>query len=359
VDTEFSGYYTYFQEICLIQISSGPYHFVIDTLCDLDLSALGNIFANPSIIKIFHSASSDITEMRKQYSWNFRSIFDTMLACRMLGHTNCSLADLVKLLGVHLEKKEQKSNWKKRPLTKAQLDYAHLDTLYLESLMDLLSASLKEAGFMEEIEEEFERTCTAALPVEKPFNPDAWMETQGALNLTPVQRSILKKLHALRDARARKENIAAFRLITSEGLLRIAREKHTGVRSLTDSHLFNPVFISRDGERILQILESKDEIRDSELPPVTRFDFQGSPLFRSLKKWRQKTGEFRGFDHSLILSNKVLQAIADRKPETMEQLEEMNLMSQWKLKNYGPSLLEVLRGKNPPVAEHLPRLKKT
>ena len=31
VDTEFSGYYTYFQEICLIQISSGPYHFVIDT----------------------------------------------------------------------------------------------------------------------------------------------------------------------------------------------------------------------------------------------------------------------------------------------------------------------------------------
>ncbi len=350
VDTEFSGFYTYFQELCLIQISADPYHYIIDALCGLHLESLGELFARKDILKIFHSAASDIIELRSAYNWQFSNVFDTMLACRILGYESYSLAAAVKLLGINLEKKEQKSNWKKRPLSRAQLDYAHLDTAYLEKLVEIFEKELREFGLLEEAQAEFESIATRSIRTEKQFDPEGWIKIPGALQLRPEERARLKRLYELRDHRARKENIASFRLAPNEALLRIAKEKGQQLDAMRD---INPLFLKADRDRIQLALAEGGEIKDAMLPAIEQMDPESLALFKELKKWRQKTGEFRGMDHALILSNRVLLEIAEKKPTTLDNLREMDLMTDWKIRQYGQCLLDLVQGKKAVIPDNL------
>ena len=144
VDTESSSFYTYESELCLIQISASGKNYLIDPLANLTVDGLAEIFANPSIVKVMHTAASDISELRRLRKFKFENLFDIMVGCRMLGFVSCSLVSLVKhYTGRDLEKTEQKSNWKKRPLTASQMEYAHRDTIYLEEIMKAMKVELE------------------------------------------------------------------------------------------------------------------------------------------------------------------------------------------------------------------------
>ncbi|MBW7856955.1 MAG: ribonuclease D, partial [Leptonema sp. (in: Bacteria)] len=189
VDTESSSFYTYYSELCLIQISSNRLHLVIDALASLDLSGLGKLFNGLSILKIFHDAPADMTELHRRYHWPIHRIFDTHLAAKYLNHESCSLLALAKYyIGVQLEKKEQKSNWLKRPLSKSQLDYAHLDTLYLQPIQDQMTASLKKSNLYIEFESEMDWLVsnldfTNTKEESDPAND--WLKVKGASKLLP------------------------------------------------------------------------------------------------------------------------------------------------------------------------------
>ncbi len=364
VDTESSGYYTYFSELCLIQISAGNQHYIIDPLAQLSLSGLGEVFANPNIVKIFHSAASDIGELHRDLGFTFTNVFDTMIACRMLGHESCSLQSLVKqYMNIELEKKEQKSNWKRRPLTRSQLDYAHLDTLYLAELREKLIAQLEEFGLMEEAREEFDwiaarSALKSANEAEDQAPPeDAWTRVRGGLELSPEDRGILKELYAVRDQRARKENLAAFRLLTNDGLMQLLRARPRSLDDLGRLRALNPRMVKKDGPRILAAFENPTPIADEDLPRPPELQPHIRQVLRRLKRWRARIAEYRGFDTGMIISNRSLIEIADRKPENLEALGELELMTGWKLKNYGEHILKVVDGSHTgALPEGLPRL---
>lgn len=364
VDTESSGYYTYFSELCLIQISAGEQHYIIDTLAGLNLDGLGPLFADPGITKIFHAAGSDIAELKRDLKFEFANVFDTMIACRMLGHASCSLLSLVKhYKNIELEKKEQKSNWKKRPLTRSQLDYANLDTVYLEELMRTMSAELEELGLTAEIREEFEWIAgrvgqPAEESGERELDPNSWLRIRGAADLSPNDRAIVKALYEIRDQRARKENLAAFRLVTNDALLRLLRRRPKSARELEQARAINPVMLRKDGERLLEALRSTAEISDDELPrPSGEDNPELRALVRRLKRWRSRVAEYRGMDPSMIVTNKALFQLAEVKPRDLSELQKLQLLTDWKLRNYGEHLLGIVHGTyNGQLPEDLPRL---
>jgi len=347
VDTESSGFYTYFPELCLIQISCDKSHFIIDVLGGLDLTGLAKIFEDSSITKIFHAASSDILEMHRDYKWKFNNIFDTYIACRMLSMEGCSLAQLVKTYaGVELEKKEQKSNWKKRPLTRSQLDYAHLDTAYLELIMDKMSEELKGKGLYEEILEEFDFLCKTEIDdnVEKSINPDAWMKIPGACTLSPQQRGVLKSLVVFREQKARQMNIAPFRIVSNHILMNIAKNRPDAAKLQRFSGS-NSDFLITESDMIIKLINESEEIRECDSRKTGDFRPEIEEIFKKLKKWRQGVAEKRGIESSVILSNRVLKKIAEIKPENLDQLRELNLMTEWKINNYGTNLIDIIFGK--------------
>ena len=347
VDTESSGYYTYYSELCLIQISTDSQHFIIDTLAKLELQRLAEIFAGVRIPKIFHAAASDMGEFRRQYGWNFANIFDTHMAARYLRHEACSLLALVqKYVGVELEKKEQKSNWMKRPLTKSQLDYAHLDTVYLYQIMQQMRDDLEHAGIMEEFQAEMDWMCQGGddeLENERPDNPNAWMRVNGAVRLSAAARGRFAALYALREERARKENIAAFRLLANRNLFRLVEELPETADELHDFGLHH-LFLKRDGARLIELLREAKPIHQLPFDERQMDSPEVEERFRKLKEWRQKIVSRRNLEPALILSNRILKEIARKQPGTIDELGVLNLMSGWKLHNYGPELIKVAGG---------------
>ena len=341
VDIETSGYYTYLTEVCLIQISSGRFHYVIDCLVGLDLSGLSEVFGSEKTTKIFHGAASDIAELRRGTSWVFRNIFDTLYCCRVLAHDGCSLGSLTgRYFDAPLEKKEQKSNWKKRPLSASQLEYAHMDTVHLEALRARMLAELPEQ-LMPEIESEFEWICATSHSREKEPDPHRWMRVPDALALDPLRRGFLAALVEIREERASKENVAAFRLLTNEAMVRVARAFPRTEDELRRTGLVNPKMLRKDGVRILAAAENPTPIPDTDLPRAQESPPEVMEGVRRLKKWRRGIADFRGMDTSLIVSNRVIEEVAQKRPTDLQALGALSLLNRWKLEHYGPDMIRV------------------
>src|SRR3954464_8042059 len=61
VDTEFMRERTYWPELCLVQIAGAKEVAVIDPQAEgIALAPLGVLFANESVMKIFHAARQDL-----------------------------------------------------------------------------------------------------------------------------------------------------------------------------------------------------------------------------------------------------------------------------------------------------------
>ncbi len=90
------------------------------------------MLADPAIQKVFHAAENDILMLKRDFDFGFANIFDTMLAARILGWRQVSLAALLQQhFGVTLDKHAQLTDWGQRPLTSSQLSYARLDSHFL------------------------------------------------------------------------------------------------------------------------------------------------------------------------------------------------------------------------------------
>ena len=125
VDVEFDNKYTYDLVICLLQISTGKKHYVIDPFT-VDLSSLQLVFENPAIIKIFFAGSQDIQLLQTAFKWNIRSIIDVSTIYQIVNNNDnqTSLNSVIfDVLNVQLPKEKQIQSWedwKQRPLPPGQ-----------------------------------------------------------------------------------------------------------------------------------------------------------------------------------------------------------------------------------------------
>ena len=128
VDTESNSFYAYTDKLCLVQVTAGEIDYIVDPIAlGEDLKAFNDILADPAFIKIFHAAEFDLMLLKKDLGVEMKGLFDTQVAMTLLQHEKTGLAALIDAYyGIKLSKKEQRSNWGKRPLSEAQLAYARI-----------------------------------------------------------------------------------------------------------------------------------------------------------------------------------------------------------------------------------------
>src|SRR5437867_2410849 len=116
VDTEADSLHAYPEKVCLIQISTVSGDQLVDPLAPINLDPLLDALSGHELI--MHGADYDLRLLRKHHEFVPSSIFDTMLAARLLGLRQFSFSHLVEqYLQVKLEKTARKANWALRPLT--------------------------------------------------------------------------------------------------------------------------------------------------------------------------------------------------------------------------------------------------
>jgi ribonuclease D len=225
VDSESNSYFAYRPRICLIQISANNKDFILDPLTLKDLTGLGRILSDPSIEKIIHAAENDLIGFKRDYRFQVINIFDTSLACRLLGRKRLGLARiLAEDFGITLDKKYQRCNWEKRPLNPEQLYYAQQDTRFLLKLRDRLHGQLLERNLWNRAKEEFARLERIRVKPPREWHPDGYLHLRGVQKLSKNSMKVLKELFSYREHLARKTNKAPFRVMNNEFMVRLARE---------------------------------------------------------------------------------------------------------------------------------------
>ncbi|CAK7240461.1 MAG: exosome nuclease subunit [Sporothrix thermara] len=145
VDLEHHDYRTYAGLLSLMQISTRSKDWIVDTLQPWRhrLEVLNEVFADPTKIKVFHGASSDIVWLQRDLGLYIVGLFDTYFACDCLDYSKRSLAFLLeRFVNFEADKKYQMADWRIRPLPEEMLYYARSDTHYLLYIYDMVRNEL-------------------------------------------------------------------------------------------------------------------------------------------------------------------------------------------------------------------------
>src|SRR5437899_11203161 len=84
VDTEADSLHSYFDKVCLIQMSIPGEDLIIDPLCKFDLAKFGEILANRDITKILHGADYDLRILNRDFGFTIANLIDTMVCSHLL-----------------------------------------------------------------------------------------------------------------------------------------------------------------------------------------------------------------------------------------------------------------------------------
>lgn len=346
IDLEANSMYAYRERVCLIQISTSSEDFIIDPLAPLDLSGLGQMISDSAVEKVFHAAEYDLMLLRRQYDWELNNLFDTMWAARILGYQRYGLASLLnQLYQVELDKRYQKSNWCKRPLSLAQRTYAQLDTHYLFRLQDHLTVELKKANRYEEAMETFVEQSRVKLSNNE-FSPDSFWSINGVHDLSRQGQAVLKELNIYRDREARRRNKPHFKVFNNRTMLQLADRLPRDLHDLRQIHGMTSGQIQRHGPSLLRAIENG--IKADPPPPAKRTKRPPDKVlsrYDRLHRWRKERAQERGVESDVIVSRDALWSIATENPRTLNEFDRLENIGDWRTKAYGEEILRILHKK--------------
>src|SRR5207244_2461404 len=139
-DTEFVSEDSYRPDLCLVQVAAAGKLAVIDPHAVEDLAPFWNLLAAEGHETIVHAGREEFRFCRRAIGRRPARLFDIQLAAALIGlEYPAAYGTLIsRLLGQRLGKGETRTDWRKRPLTPVQLEYALQDVIYLEPLRDLI-----------------------------------------------------------------------------------------------------------------------------------------------------------------------------------------------------------------------------
>ncbi|XP_034943723.1 uncharacterized protein Rrp6 [Chelonus insularis] len=230
VDLEHHSYRTFLGITCLMQISTKDTDYLIDTLSlRSELHILNEIFTDPTILKVFHGADSDILWLQRDLSLYIVNMFDTHQAAKRLNLPYLSLSYLLKThCNVDPNKHFQLADWRIRPLPDELKKYAREDTHYLLYIKDILRNALIDGanGQTNILKAVYDQSTIICKKVyEKPI-----CDEQSCMNMYRKSQKMfnnrqlyaLKELYMWRDLTAREEDDSTIYVLPNHMLLNIA-----------------------------------------------------------------------------------------------------------------------------------------
>lgn len=347
VDTEADSFHSYFDKVCLIQVTAGNRDLLIDPLVELDLDRLGVILEDQSKTKLLHGADYDLRILGRDFGFRIRNLIDTMICAQLLGEPSIGLAALLgKYLGVELDKVHQRADWSRRPLPEPMRVYAAKDTHHLAELTGILQKQLEDKGRWAWAREEFERLEEVKWSPPEDRN-DGWRKLKGSGRLDPRSMEVLRLLYEWRDREARNRDVPPFRVISNEALMTIATERPLQREELSKVKGVSPGLLRRYGNDLLHTTRAGLATLEDDLPEKIKAkpwkpDRRVEQMVDRLRKVRNHVAEELGIEPSIVAPKHLLTAIAEKTPRNYEELGEIDAMRRWQIEVAGTKFLEVI-----------------
>ena len=349
VDTEAASFHRFVDRIYLIQVSTRKETAIIDPLAVSDLSELGAVLADPVVEIVFHDADYDLRILDRDCAIRARRLFDTRIAAQLLGEPAIGLAALLaKYAGVTLDKKYQRADWSRRPLTPPMLDYAATDTRHLPVLRDMLREQLQQRGRLAWAEEEFARLEELRW-TPSGVNGDGYLRIKGARVLTRRGLAVLRELAHFRDEVAAALDRASFRVLSNEALLALAGNPPREAATLKATPGVSERLLAQRGDALLAAIERGLAVPEKELPRFPRGERRTpDPSFETrvdrLKAARNRAAEHLGLDPGVLCPKTTLEAAARANAKGTADLLAVPEMRRWQVEALGSDFLKALAG---------------
>lgn len=270
LDTEFMRERTYFPQLCLLQIATTEHLACIDPLAINNLEPLYEILFDTNILKVLHAAGQDLELIYHMTGKLPEPIFDTQIAAAMLGEgEQTGYAALIKsMLNIDLDKSQTRTDWSKRPLTTAQLNYAADDVRHLVTAYQKQHEILTKKGRLEWLTPDFNLLS----------NPQQFEQTdksllkrvKGTQRLRPEQLAIIRNLAIWREQTAQKKDKPRKWILADNVMLDLAKRPPKMLSDLSDYRGLNPGHIQNSGQQILDTIKAAQQLPTDQWPEQTR-----------------------------------------------------------------------------------------
>jgi len=356
-DTEFVMEDRYEPEVCLIQIASEEIVALIDPFRELDLTPIWELVSDPVVEVVVHAGQEDLALCVQHTGKLPTTIFDVQVAAGLVGTDfPLSLQKLVqRFLHIRLHKSKTLTDWRRRPLTVSQLQYAAEDVCYLLAIRTKLIADLQRRKRMDWADEEF-----AVFEQESLYGhveEEKLRRVKGTASMDGRQLATVRALLHWREKVASTLNRPPRVLLKDHLLVEIARHaihSYGEIRELRGINLSD-----KNIRKLCAVVEEALALPKEQLPQPAFRDKQLVeedvliPLLTAvLKSYCQENR----LAYSLVATKKSIRELIvhhlDGSPDLLEEKQTPALLSGWREETVGRIASDVLSGKRSIRVDH-------
>ena len=343
VDTEFLRETTFWPILCVVQLASDDEALAIDALAGgLNLQPLLELMANEDVIKVFHAARQDLEIFWKLAGVLPTPLFDTQVAAMVCGFgEQASYSELAQsICGVTIDKSSRFTDWARRPLAEAQIEYAIGDVTHLREIYRSLSKRIKADGRQSWLDDEMN---VLASPATYEQHPERAWERFKSRARKPRDLAVLIELAAWRESEAQARDVPRARVLRDDVLVELSIMAPRSVEALGNLRMFpRGMERSRAGAEILEAIE-RGLVRDPKtLPKIQRERRNGAnvgPTVELLKVLLKQVSDDSGVAAKLIATVDELEALAS------DDKADVATLGGWRRKLFGEKALELKHGR--------------
>jgi ribonuclease D len=342
VDTEFMRERTYWPELCVVQLAGASEVAVVDAEAEgMDLSPLGDLLADPAVVKVFHAARQDVEIFLLKFGAVPTPLFDTQVAAMVAGFGDqASYDSLVRALaGASIDKAHRFSDWSVRPLSASQIEYAAGDVTHLRRVYLALRERLLKEGRLDWVAQEMDALLEPSTYITEP--EEAW-ERLKPKSTNRRFLAVLRAAAAWREAEAQRINIPRGRLVKDESLAEVAATAPETVEQLARIRGVSEGFArGKSGVSLIAAIAEAKKLPEEALPmPLeARKGAGASPaLVALLKVLLAASAEAHNVAPKLLADTEDLERLAS------ESEPDVRALSGWRREVFGADALALKTG---------------
>lgn len=269
IDTEFVSEDTFYPDLCLIQIATVDELAVVDTSAVPELEPFWKMLTRGDHVTILHAGREELNFMLRAVGARPKHLFDVQIAAGFCSNEYPSAYGSVvsKFLSHKVAKGEQRTDWRKRPLTAAQIDYALEDVRYLLPLYHRLHELMTDSGRLTWFEDEMESWQNE---VESALERKDWRRVSGIGKLNPRQLAIVRELWNWRYEEAKRRNQPQKRLLRDDLIVELAKRKVANPEKIMGIRGMERSAVKRKADELAECVERGLEAPTERMPRSPR-----------------------------------------------------------------------------------------
>lgn len=268
IDTEFVSEDTFYPELCLIQIATRDEMAVVDPQ-QVDVKPFWQLLVDGDHTTILHAGREELNFLLKAVNRLPQDLFDIQIAAGFCSNEFPAAYGSVvsKFIGHKPQKGQQRTDWRRRPLSSAQLNYALEDVRYLLPVCDRLRAMLSERDRLDWLAEEM---STWQAQVVAAQDRQDWRRVSGIGKLNSRSLAIARELWRWRYEEARRRNKPQKRLLRDDLLVELAKHQVDNPKKITAIRGMNRGILRQKAEELAECVRRGLQSPEDKTPKSKR-----------------------------------------------------------------------------------------